>query len=141
MATDVRHDAPHDATNESMTGLLKGIFEDVEKLTAQQFQLLKKEVKDDVRNTASASTMLGVGAVVLMFGGLLLCFTLAYLLEWAFYPKLPLWGAFALVTGAVLAAGACLLFAGIKKFQSFNPLPDKTAEALKENVQWLTKNT
>jgi hypothetical protein len=124
-----------------MTGLVKGIIEDVEKLTAQQFQLLKKEVKDDVRNTVSASTMLGVGAVVLMFGGLLLCFTLAYLLVWAFDPKLPLWGAFALVTGAVLAVGACLLFAGIKKFQSFNPLPDKTAEALKENVQWLTKNT
>lgn len=139
MATDVQHrtDAPH--TDEaSMTNLVKGIIDDVQELTKQQFALLKQEVQEDFSNTAQAGTLLGVGVVTLVLGALLLCLTIPLLLEWAFRPNLPLWGAFAIVTGVVLAAGAGLFFAGLKKFQSFNPLPDRTAEALKENVQWLT---
>jgi hypothetical protein len=139
MATDVqnRTDAPH-GDEASMTALVKGIIDDVQQLTKQQFALLKEEVQDDLGKTVQAGTLLGVGIVALVLGALLLLLTIPLLLEWAFRPDLPLWGAFAIVTGVVLAAGAGLFFAGLKKFQSFNPLPDRTAEALKENVQWLT---
>ncbi|MCC6416812.1 MAG: phage holin family protein [Gemmataceae bacterium] len=139
MATDVQHrtDAPH-GDETTMTALVKGIIDDVQQLTRQQFALLKEEVRDDFTSTVQAGTVLGAGVVVLGLGALLLLLTIPLLLEWAFRPDLPLWGAFAIVTGVVLAAGAGLSFAGLKKFQSFDPLHDRAAEALKENVQWLT---
>jgi len=138
MATDVQHrnDAAH-GDDASLTGLVKGIIDDVQALTKQQFALLKQEVKEDLGKTAQAGTLLGIGVVALLIGVLLLCLTIPLLLNWAF-PTLPLWGAFAIVTGVVLAAGLGLFFVGLKKFQSFNPLPDRTAEALKENLQCLT---
>jgi uncharacterized membrane protein YqjE len=135
MATDIHHDQ----SNETMTGLVQGIIADVEKLTKQQFHMLKVEVKEDLGKTVQAGTVLAAGLAVLFIGGLLLCVTIAYLLTWAF--DFPVWGGFAIVTGVLLTAGLILLFAGLQKFRSFNPLPDKTAEALKENVEWLTKNT
>jgi hypothetical protein len=133
MATDV-----HPTNDASMTGLVKGIIDDVQRLTGQHFEMLRQEIKDDMNKTREAGMILAVGLATLMIGALLLGITLAHLLHAAFYPNLPLWGAFAIVTGVVLAAGLGLFFAGLKKFQSFNPLPDRTAEALKENVQWLT---
>jgi len=139
MASDVQHrtDTPH-ADDASLTTLVKGIIDDVQALTKQQFALLKEEVQDDLGKTVQAGTLLGVGVGALFVGTLLLFLTIPLVLEWAFRPNLPLWGAFAIVTGVVLAAGLGLFFAGLKKFRSFNPLPDRTAEALKENVEWLT---
>jgi hypothetical protein len=133
MATDVQT-----GNDVSTTSLVKGIIDDVQQLTKQHFDLLHQEIKNDMSKSLQAGTMLGVGLGSLLLGAVLLAITLAYALHAAFYPDLPLWGAFAIVTGVVLAAGLGLLFVGIKKFQSFNPLPDETAQALKENVQWLT---
>jgi len=138
MATDVQHrnDAAHD--DASLTGLVKGVIDDVQALTKQQFALLKQEVQEDLAKTLQAGTLFGIGVVALLLGVLLLCLTIPLVLEWAFRPHLPLWGAFAIVTGVVLTAGLVLYFAGLKRFQSFNPLPDRTAEALKENLECLT---
>ena len=47
------------------------------------------------------------------------------------------WSVMALL---VLNPGAAVADdAGKKKFESFNPLPDKSTEALKENLEWKTK--
>ncbi len=70
-------------------------------------------------------------------GSFLLCLAVPLLLWWL--TELPLWGCFAIVGGCLVVVGACLAYLGKKKFDSFNPLPDETAEALKENVQWIAK--
>ena len=45
----------------------------------------------------------------------------------------------ALAVGAAFAVlAAVLIVAGVRRFQSFNPLPDQTVEAFKENVRWMT---
>jgi hypothetical protein len=41
------------------------------------------------------------------------------------------------VAAVFLAVGACVGGMGYKMFQSFNPLPDKTAQSVKENVEWI----
>jgi hypothetical protein len=34
--------------------------------------------------------------------------------------------------------GGVLVYTGVKKFQSFNALPDQSADAFMENLQWKT---
>lgn len=136
MATDVQAGAP--AGNESVTGLVTGIIHDAQELFKQQIALLKHEVREDVRRTAVASLALAAGALVLALGALLLVVMLPLLLSYL-VPTLPLWASFGIVGGAIAVVGLVLLYAGKKKFDSFNPLPDETAEALKENVQWIMK--
>jgi hypothetical protein len=52
---------------------------------------------------------------------------------------LPQWGSYGIVAAVFLIGGAILVALGMHKFQTFTPLPTETAEALKENVQWIMK--
>jgi uncharacterized membrane protein YqjE len=134
MATDLRNGTE---TEPSVTGLVKGIIDDVQTLTTQQFALLKQELEEDFAKSRDAALPMMIGLGVLLIGTLLLGITLGLLLNWAF-PALPLWGAFAIVTVLMAGIGLALFVVGQKKFQAFNPLPDRTLDALKENVSSLT---
>jgi uncharacterized membrane protein YqjE len=133
MATDLQN-----GTEPSLTTLVQGVIEDVQVLTKQQFALLKQELKEDFTKSREAATPMLIGVGILLISTLLLGITLGLLLEWAFRPHLPYWAAFAIVTVLMVGTGLVLFFVGQKKFQTFNPLPDRTLEALKENVQCLT---
>ena len=134
MATDL-----HNEQSASVTSLVSGIVHDAQELMKQQFELLKAEVRDDFRKMRDASEMLGAGAGLALMGGILLSLALVYLLEFLFHPHLPLWACFGIVALVFVVGGACLYFAGKRMLDKVNPLPEQTAEALKENVQWITK--
>jgi len=132
MATDLQtHNEP------SVTNLVKGIIDDVQDLTKQQFALLKQEIKEDMSKTQKAAMPMLVGGVIAFVGILILAHALALLLQWIF-PALPMWVAYGIVGVVITGAGVGLFFAGERQFSSFNPLPDRSLEALKENVECLT---
>jgi len=133
MATHIQSDS-----DVSLTSLVNGIVSDAQELMRQQLALFQAEIKEDMRKTTEASSALGAGLAVTLVGSILLCFTLVYLLYWAFYPQVELWVWFAVVGGLVTGTGLGLLYMAWVKFHSFNPLPDKTAQALKENLEWKT---
>jgi len=120
----------------SVTQLVSGIIEDAQELTRQQLALFKSEVRQDFARTKEAMISLAAGVGVAVLGAFLLCFMLVYLLNWA-APAMPLWACFGIVGGLLAVVGAGLVAAGRKKFESFNPLPDQSVSALKENVQWI----
>jgi multisubunit Na+/H+ antiporter MnhB subunit len=135
MADDV-----HTSSESSVTNLVSGILNDAQELFKQQVVLLKHEVKDDLRKTRDAALVLVIGTGVVSLGGLLLCWGLVHLLSWAAGEEhLPLWASFGIVGGILAIVGGIVCYLGKKKFDSFNPLPEETAEALKENVQWIMK--
>jgi len=127
----------------NMAPLVTGIIDDLQELIKQNLALFKVEVREDFKKTREAAAALGVGVGLAVVGALHLTLMLVYLLWWAFDPAarsasgLPLWVCFAIVGGVFLGVGAALTFRGKKKLDSFNPLPDQTADALKENVQWI----
>jgi uncharacterized membrane protein YqjE len=129
-------------TSGSVAPLVASIIDDLQELIKQNLALFKVEVREDFKKTKEAAAALGVGVGLAAVGALHLTFMLVYLLWWAFdstarTPGLPLWVCFAIVGGVFLGVGAALTFRGKKKLDSFNPLPDQSAEALKENVQWI----
>jgi hypothetical protein len=79
--------------------------------------------------------LFAAGGLVLMLGGIFLGLMVVYFLAWMF-PDLPLWGAFGIVGAGMAIIGVVLSMVGKDKFMSFNPLPDKSVEALKENLKW-----
>jgi uncharacterized membrane protein YbhN (UPF0104 family) len=133
MATNVQS-----GSDVSVTALVTGIVGDAQELMKQQFALFKAEVKEDVRKTGEATASLVIGLTATLVGSIVLCFAVAHLLHWA-WPDVNLWVWYAAVGGVVTAVGAGLAFAAYQKFRSFNPLPDETAQALKENLEWKTK--
>jgi len=133
MATNVQS-----GSDVSVTALVSGIVGDAQELMKQQFALFKAEVKEDMRKTTEATTSLVIGLTATLIGSIVLSFALAHLLHWA-WPNVALWVWYAVVGGLVTAVGAGLSMAAYQKFRSFNPLPDKTAAALEENLEWKTK--
>jgi len=125
-------------TQPSMTDLVSGIVSDAQTLLRQQVDMLRTEVKEDMRRTKDAAKYMGIGAAVASLGGLFLVISLVYLLHWLAAPHLPEWACWAIVGGVLAVGGLIAMYVGKRTFDSFNPLPDKTANALQENVSWIT---
>lgn len=137
MASDLQTNEPN------MGQLVSGIVHDASELIKQQFQLLKVEVQEDSRKTREAAFWAGLGLGTTLVGSIILCMALALLLSWSFdtpagsYSRVWVW--FLVVGAAATTLGVGWLLQARAQFSSFNPLPDKTAEALQENLQWQTK--
>jgi hypothetical protein len=132
MSQDIRN-----GTEPSLTSLVTGIINDLQELLKQQLSLFRQEIKDDVRKTKEAAISLSAGIGILALGGLFMCLMLVYLLNWAFPATLPVWLCYGIIGGLMLLSGGALLYAGKRRLASFNPLPDQSVEALRENVQWI----
>jgi membrane protein insertase Oxa1/YidC/SpoIIIJ len=131
MATDLQS-----PPQPSVTSLVSGIIADVQDLIKQQVALIGKEIKDDLNKSIGAAISLAAGAGTAAMGGLLLCITLALVLD-VYIPQLNWWGGFAIVGGVLTAVGLVLLYAAIKKFETIKALPE-TVQAIKETVEWQT---
>jgi uncharacterized membrane protein YqjE len=142
MAVEVQ--AP--AEGASFTSLVKGIVNDVGDLIKQELRFVKTELKADLRRTGEASRILVMGIVMTFLGLVVLTLMLVHLLHWLTLPAgveqagLPLWACYAIVGFLLAGGGAVLAWTGKKKFDSFNPLPDETAQSIKENLEWITNS-
>jgi hypothetical protein len=108
----------------------------VEHLVAQQVDLLRSEVRQELGEAKAAAASMGAGVGLVAAGGLLSTLMLVHALHKA--TGLPLWACYGLVGGAAGAAGAGLLAAGRKGAEGVRLLPPpRTARAVKENLTWL----
>jgi hypothetical protein len=121
----------------SVTTLVSGIIADAQHLIQQQLAMFRQEIRDDFRKSRDAALALAAGIGITLVGSVLLLLMLPLLLHWA-APELPLWACFGIVGGVLTALGGVLVYAGVKKFESFNPLSEKSIEAFKENLKWTT---
>ena len=126
---------PAPAREPTLTELVQGIAEDAQRLIKQQYQMLRAEVRDDIRRTKSALTYLSAGIVASLIGVVFLVVAVPLLINSAF--DLPPWAGWAIIGGVMLVLGIIGLLAGKRIFEKNNPLPDKTLNALEENLSWI----
>jgi len=138
VADDIRQRglAPVDAGNETLTGLISGIAGDAQRLVHQQYQMLRAEVREDIRRTKLVVMYLGIGGVGIAVGFLFLLISAPLFLNWAL--ELPSWAGWAIIGANAIVLGGIALYVGKRMFARFNPLPDKTLNALEENLTWIT---
>jgi hypothetical protein len=121
---------------QSVTGLVSGIVADGQELIKQQVALVRAELKADFQRTIRAAALLACGALTAVPAAVMLCFMVVYLLHES--AGLPLWASFLIVGGALAVLSGALIGVGVQRFRSFNPLPDQSVAAFKENVRWMT---
>jgi len=133
-----------DGADQGIGPLLRGIVTDAQDLVKAQMDLLKSEITSDMRKTREAVAVFGAGVSVAFVGGLMLCLMLVHLLHWLTTPvsndpaSLPLWACFGIVGAVITGGGAAMIYLGKRKFESFNPLPDESAQGIKETLEWKT---
>jgi len=121
---------------QSVTGLVSGIVADAQELMKQQVALVRAELKADFRRTVRAATLFAVGGLLAIPALFLLCNMFVFMLHEL--AGLKVWASYGIVGGAFILLSAVLVAVAIQRFRSFNPLPDQSVEAFKENVRWMT---
>jgi hypothetical protein len=126
----------------SFGSLLRGIINDVGDLIRQEIRFARSEMKSDAQKMLRAGAVLACGAGTAGLGMVLVAFMLVHLVHWLSLPAgtepgIPLWGCHGIVAAVFLTVGAAMAFAGIKRLENVNPLPDQTAKSVKENVEWI----
>jgi len=123
--------------NGSVSELVSEIISDAQKLIRQQTDMLTAEVREDFRRSKRAAEFGSIGIVCTTVGSLGLITALAYLLHEQF--QFAMWASWGIVGGIFLVAGVVLGVWSYQLLERFNPLPDKTFNALKENLTWKTE--
>jgi len=119
----------------TLTSLVSGIVNDAQELVKQQLQLFKTEMREDAVRVKDGAIAVAAGLGVSLLGLFLMSLTLAHLLRWA--TNWPDWCCEGLVGLLFLAVGGSLFWAAKQKFA--RALPEQSVQALRENVQWLTR--
>jgi hypothetical protein len=123
----------------SVAQLLSGIVGDAQELVRKEIALARQEIREELDAAKSAGIKLGIAGGVLAVGGLLVVLAIAQgiadLFNW------PAWAGYALV-GVVLAiAGGILFSAAQRQIKEIRPMPERTVETMKENVEWIKDRT
>jgi uncharacterized membrane protein YccC len=133
-----RETAKPKAADPGIVSLLGEIVTDFQHLVKQHLDLFKHEVREDVRKSKQAVGALVTAYMLTWLGAMLFCAAAVGLLAWA-VPGLPWWGWAGIVGVAVCGMGAAMGASAKRMFASITPLPDQTAKAIKEDIQWLKK--
>ena len=121
----------------SMTELVSGIFDDAQKLVRQQMDMLRAEFREDLIRTKRAAEFGSLALVLITIGGLCLVAFMVNFLSEQF--AMSMWAACLIVGGVLLASGIGFVYAALSTFKSYNPLPEKSINALQENLTWKTQ--
>jgi len=132
MATERDYDA-------SLATLLSGIVGDAQELVRKEIALARQEIREELSVAKDAGTALVIAGAVLGVGGLFLLITLALgladLLDW------PAWAGFGVVGLVAAIAGAVMLSSARQRLQHVHPVPERTVETMKENIEWIKDRT
>lgn len=123
----------------SVASLVSGIVGDAQALIRQEIALARQEIREELNNAKDAGITFAIASSVLGVGVLLLVLTLAQgiadLFDW------PAWAGYGIV-GVVLAiVGYVMLYSAQRRVKEISPIPEKTVETMKENVEWIKERT
>jgi len=122
----------------SIAQLLSNLIADAQTLVRKEFDLAKTEIMDEVAKVRQGAIMLGAGIALAAIGGLFLLGMVAELLVAA---GLARWLAYLIVGGVLAIAGGVVLYIGIKRFQTVDPVPRETIDTIREDVSWLKEQS
>jgi uncharacterized membrane protein YqjE len=132
-----RTDHPDDPSQpiepeQSLGELLGRVSRDFSQLVSTQIELAKVEIREEIAAAGRGAGILTGGAFCAYLAVVLLSFAAA----WGLSEIMPEGAAF-LVVGAVYAVAAgVLLPKGKDRLSQVKPIPEKTAETVREDVQW-----
>ncbi len=122
----------------TMSPLLRGIVDDTQKLLRQEIALARVEVTEDAMRARDAVVGISLGAMMGYLAFIFGCFAVVYLLV-AYQPKLPVWGAYAIVAGALALVSWICTARGIRKAREIRGVPQQTMDSIQQGFQWMQR--
>jgi hypothetical protein len=124
---------------QSFASLLSGAVNDIRELFRHEVSLARVEIRNELANAKSAAMKLGIAAVTGIFAALLLLFALSHGLSDLF--AMPIWAGYAIVGGLLLIVAGVLVAIAWPNLKSVGPVPERTVRTMKENIEWVKRQT
>jgi Flp pilus assembly protein TadB len=135
--SDGHHTEIHTSSDRSMSDIIRDLMADVQNIVRGEMRLAKVEIKEKAQQAGQAGGLFGGAAVCGIFAGACLVVTCIAALALA----MPVWLA-ALVMAVCLGCTAWGLFLGGRNsIKQVNPVPERTVETLKDDVEWAKHRT
>jgi hypothetical protein len=124
-------------TDRTVADIIQDMVRDIQEIFRSEIRLAKAEVSEKVSHASGAAALFaGAGAAGLLAGMTFVCAVVAFLAMW-----LAIWLA-ALIVAIVLGASALVLYAAARsRMKEIDPVPEKTIETVKEDVEWAKQQT
>jgi hypothetical protein len=119
-------------TQRTVPELLGNIVNNIQQIIRSEFALAKAELGEKASKASKPATALGAAFLLGFYG-------LGFLLLAALYAlSTVMAGGFAalIVGGVLILVSVALATSGVKKLKSLRPVPERTMQTLKEDVQW-----
>jgi Putative Actinobacterial Holin-X, holin superfamily III len=125
------------AAERSVSDVVQDILRNVQEILRSEVRLAKAEIRHEVTKAATSALWLTVGVMGVLSAWMFLLWTAAYALA----TILPMWAATLVIAVVMAAAGSVLIAAGLRRFTQITPMPERTIESLKENLEWMKQPT
>jgi uncharacterized membrane protein YqjE len=118
-----------------MTEIFRDIVGNVQEMVRSEVRLARVELREEASKTARAGAMLAAGGVLAIVAAVFLLVCIAQLLDMV----MPDWAAALVMALALGIPAAIMVSKGRERLHV--PMPEKTIENVKENVEWMKNQT
>ena len=125
------------AEERSVSDVFQDILRNLQEMVRSEIRLAKVEIRGEVKQAVSSGVWIAAGGVAATSAWAFLLWTLAYALA----TRMSMWAATLLVAVVMAAAAAALIMSGIRRAKRIRPIPERTVESVKENLEWMKQPT
>lgn len=125
------------AEERALSQVLQDILRNLQEIVRSEVRLARVEIREDLKQAAYSGAWIAAGVVGALSAWILLLWTLVYALA----TTMSMWLATLLVAVVAALAGAFLIASGIRKARRIQPIPERTVESVKENLEWMKQPT
>ena len=125
------------AVDRTFSDVLQDILRNLQEIVRSEVRLAKAEIRDEAVQAGSSALWVAAGAVAALCAWMFLSWTAVYALA-AF---MSMWAATLAVAVTLAIVAGVLLVIGVRRFKRIQPIPARTVETLKENLEWMKQST
>jgi len=125
------------AEERSVSDVVQDILRNLQEMVRSEIRLAKVEVRGEVKRAASSGAWLAAGGVAAAGAWIFLMWTVVYALSII----MPMWAATLIVALVMAGAAWVLIVSGLRRAARINPIPERTVESIKENLEWMKQPT
>lgn len=118
--------------------LVSGILRDATEIISKEVMAARLEMREELEKAKSTAMLMGMSAVMLLIGTILLGFTLVHVLQE--FSGLDLWICYAIMAAVFLVIGFIILSMGKRRAAATNLVPTESIEKAKEDARWITRS-
>ena len=124
------------AVDRTFSDVLQDILRNLQEIVRSEVRLAKAEIRDEAVQAGSSAFWVAAGAVAALCAWMFLSWTAVYALA----VFMSMWAATLAVAVTLAIVAGVLLVIGVRRFKRMQPIPARTVETLKENLEWMKQS-